>query len=68
MELLLAMIESMQEVVHILLPPLMKMGLPTLLVNLLTSEISTLLSERKPERYGFTILVLEGCLNQSLHL
>lgn len=34
----------------ILLPPLMKLGLASLLINLLDFEMSQLLSERVPER------------------
>ncbi|KAB8903397.1 hypothetical protein FH972_026798 [Carpinus fangiana] len=49
--LLLAVIESQPKVVHVLLPPLMKLGLPSLLINLLTFEMSKLTSERIPERY-----------------
>jgi hypothetical protein len=53
--LLLAVIESQPKVVHVLLPPLMKLGLPSLLINLLTFEMSKLTSERIPERYSFTL-------------
>lgn len=49
-ELLLATIESSEEVVLILLPPLMKLGLASLLINLLDFEMRQLLSERVPER------------------
>ena len=50
-ELLLAISESLQEEVNMLIPPLMKMGLPSLLTSLLASEISLLMKERVPERY-----------------
>ncbi|KAH7561157.1 hypothetical protein JRO89_XS10G0181200 [Xanthoceras sorbifolium] len=49
--LILAILEGKQEVVHILLPPLMELGLSSLLVNLLAFEMSKLTSERIPERY-----------------
>lgn len=48
--LLLAILESQQEVVSILIPTLMNLGLPSLLTNLLTFEMSKLASERIPER------------------
>ncbi|RVW54392.1 hypothetical protein CK203_068349 [Vitis vinifera] len=48
--LLLAILESQQEVVSILLPTLMNLGLSSLLINLLTFEMSKLASERIPER------------------
>jgi hypothetical protein len=51
----LAIIESQPDVLHVLLPPLMKLGLPSLLVNLLTFEMSKLMNERIPDRYGFTL-------------
>ncbi|OMO90303.1 Armadillo-like helical [Corchorus olitorius] len=49
--LLLAMLESQKEVVHILLSPLMKLGLANVLLNLLAFEMSKLMKERIPERY-----------------
>lgn len=48
--LLLAILESQEEIVSILLPTLMNLGLPSLLINLLTFEMSKLASERIPER------------------
>ncbi|GMP88701.1 hypothetical protein CsSME_00040589 [Camellia sinensis var. sinensis] len=48
--LLLAILESEQEVVATLLPSLMQLGLPSLLINLLTFETSKLSGERVPER------------------
>lgn len=49
--LLLAILESQLEVSEILLPHLMKLGLPNLLFSLLACEIKHLSSERVPERY-----------------
>ncbi|BBN67780.1 ARM repeat superfamily protein, partial [Prunus dulcis] len=59
-ELLLATIESSEEVVLILLPPLMKLGLASLLINLLDFEMSQLLSERVPERYPILDVILRS--------
>ncbi|CAL8999762.1 unnamed protein product [Prunus brigantina] len=59
-ELLLATIESSEEVVLILLPPLMKLGLASLLINLLDFEMSQLLSERVPERYLVLDVILRS--------
>ncbi|KAM5584356.1 hypothetical protein ABKV19_003962 [Rosa sericea] len=59
-ELLLAIVESSQDVAHILLPPLMKLGLASLLINLLDIEISKLMSERAPERYPILDVVLRA--------
>ncbi|KAF3455130.1 hypothetical protein FNV43_RR05578 [Rhamnella rubrinervis] len=59
-ELLLAIIESVQEVVHILLPTLMKMGLPSLLISLLAFEFRTLTSERVPERFSILDVILRA--------
>ncbi|XP_040375400.1 uncharacterized protein LOC112167999 isoform X4 [Rosa chinensis] len=59
-ELLLAIIESSQDVMHILLPPLMKLGLASLLINLLDIETSKLMSERAPERYPILDVVLRA--------
>lgn len=50
--LLLAIMEN-QDVIPILLQPLMNLGLPNLLVNLLASQMGKLTSERMPERYDF---------------
>ncbi|KAG5515660.1 hypothetical protein RHGRI_036637 [Rhododendron griersonianum] len=57
--LLLAILQSEQEVVASLLPRLMQLGLPGLLVNLLTSEMSKLAGERVPERYSILGLILQ---------
>ncbi|KAK9939941.1 hypothetical protein M0R45_016621 [Rubus argutus] len=59
-ELLLAIIESSQDVVHILLPPLMKLGLASLLINLLDFEMSKLMSEKSPERYSILDVILRA--------
>ncbi|ONI01011.1 hypothetical protein PRUPE_6G116300 [Prunus persica] len=59
-EVLLATIESSEEVVLILLPPLMKLGLASLLINLLDFEMSQLLSERVPERYPVLDVILRS--------
>lgn len=58
--LLLAVIESQPKVVNVLLPPLMKLGLPSLLINLFTFEMSKLTSERIPERYPILDVVLRA--------
>ncbi|KAJ8563493.1 hypothetical protein K7X08_031945 [Anisodus acutangulus] len=57
--LLLAIAESKQDVVAILLPPLIKLGLPGILVDLLSVEISKLIEERSPERYSILDLILQ---------
>ncbi|XP_058197847.1 uncharacterized protein LOC131313519 isoform X2 [Rhododendron vialii] len=57
--LLLAILQSEQEVVASLLPRLMQLGLPVLVVNLLTSEMSKLAGERVPERYSILDLILQ---------
>lgn len=54
--LLLAVLESQQEVRAILLPPLLKLGLSSLLVKLLAFEVSELKGERIPKRYSFFCL------------
>ncbi|KAM7528039.1 hypothetical protein LguiB_031449 [Lonicera macranthoides] len=56
--LLLAVLESQQEVSAVLLPCLVKLGLPTLLINLLAFEMSKLTGERVPERYSVLDLIL----------
>ncbi|KAK2643508.1 hypothetical protein Ddye_025271 [Dipteronia dyeriana] len=58
--LLLAILEGQQEVVHILLPPLMELGLSSLLVNLLTFEMNKLTSERIPESYPALDVILRA--------
>ncbi|EXB81611.1 hypothetical protein L484_014095 [Morus notabilis] len=59
-ELLLAISESSQEVVHILIPLLMKMGLPSLLTSLLACEISVLTNERVTERLSILDVLLRA--------
>ncbi|KAK7272197.1 hypothetical protein RJT34_28649 [Clitoria ternatea] len=58
--LILAILESQQKVVDILIPPMMKLGLANILINLLTFEISKLLDERIPERYSILELILRA--------
>ncbi|XP_021611223.1 uncharacterized protein LOC110614069 [Manihot esculenta] len=58
--LLLAILESQQEASSVHLLSLMKLGLPSLLVNLLASEMSTLRGERVPERYGVLDVILHA--------
>ncbi|KAG6678968.1 hypothetical protein I3842_14G107900 [Carya illinoinensis] len=58
--LLLAIIEGQLEVVHVLLPPLMKLSLPSILINLLTFEMGKLTSERIPERYSVLDVVVRA--------
>ncbi|KAK3205831.1 hypothetical protein Dsin_019877 [Dipteronia sinensis] len=58
--LLLAILEGQQEVTHILLPPLMELGLSSRLVNLLTFEMNKLTSERIPERYPALDVILRA--------
>lgn len=48
--LLLAIVGGRQEV-QFLLPPLMKLGLSEILINLLATEVARLTGERMPERY-----------------
>ncbi|PIA54867.1 hypothetical protein AQUCO_00901041v1 [Aquilegia coerulea] len=50
--LLLAIIESQQEIAQTLLESLMKLGLPSLLVSLLACEMKHLFGERVPDRYS----------------
>lgn len=56
--MLLAVLECQTEVRSLLLPGLMKLGLPKILINLLAFEMSKLTGERIPERYPVTDLVL----------
>ncbi|MED6132918.1 hypothetical protein PIB30_023323 [Stylosanthes scabra] len=58
--LILAILESQQKVVDALLPPIMKLGLPSILINLLAFEMSKLMSERIPERYSILDLILRA--------
>lgn len=56
--LLLAVLECQTEVRSLLIPGLMKLGLPRILINMLAFEMSKLMGERVPERYPVTDLVL----------
>ncbi|XP_038719220.1 uncharacterized protein LOC120012045 isoform X2 [Tripterygium wilfordii] len=58
--LLLAILESQQEVMRILLPPLMKLGFPSLLICLFTFEMGKLSDERAPERYSALDVILRA--------
>ncbi|XP_014498326.1 protein saal1 [Vigna radiata var. radiata] len=58
--LILVILESQQEVMDALLPPMMKLGLANILISLLTFEISKLTSERIPERYTILDLILRA--------
>nr|GLL43157.1 hypothetical protein Itr_chr12CG29470 [Ipomoea trifida] len=57
--LLLATLQSKQEVAVILQSPLMKLGLPCLMVDLLSFEMGKLREERLPERYSVLDLILQ---------
>lgn len=59
--LILAILESQQKALDELLPPMLKLGLASILINLLTFEISKLKSdERMPERYSVLDLILRA--------
>ncbi|XP_042509902.1 uncharacterized protein LOC122085508 isoform X2 [Macadamia integrifolia] len=58
-ELLLALLEG-QKGAQILLPSLMNLGLPSLLVNLLATEMELLIGERMPERFLVLDLILRA--------
>lgn len=55
--MLLAALECQTEVRSLLLPGLMKLGLPKILINLLAFEMSKLMGERAPERYYIFCLI-----------
>ncbi|XP_030451350.1 uncharacterized protein LOC115673346 isoform X1 [Syzygium oleosum] len=57
--LLLTMSEN-QQVASILLPPLIDIGLPNVLFNLLAYEMSRLTSEKNPERYPVLDIILRA--------
>ncbi|PON98747.1 Armadillo-type fold containing protein [Trema orientale] len=59
-DLLLAISESSQEVVQMLLPPLMKMGLPSSLLSLLACEVNILITEKVPERLSILDVILRA--------
>ncbi|KAG8387563.1 hypothetical protein BUALT_Bualt02G0034400 [Buddleja alternifolia] len=56
--LLLAALESRQEVAAILLPPMLKLDLSSVLIKLLAFEMGKLKEERIPERYTVLDLIL----------
>ncbi|XP_047968225.1 protein saal1 isoform X2 [Salvia hispanica] len=56
--LLMAILESQQEVATILVPPLLKLGLSSLLIKLLAFEMTKLKEDRTPERYSVLDLIL----------
>ncbi|KAH9700092.1 ARM repeat superfamily protein [Citrus sinensis] len=58
--LLLAILESRPEVARALHPPLMKLGLPSVLIDLLAFEMNKLLHERIPERYPALEVILRS--------
>lgn len=58
--LLLAIIGSQQETAAALLPPLVKLGLPSLLINLLAFEMSKLTQEGISERYSVLDIILQA--------
>ena len=58
--LILAILESQQEASCTLVPSLMKLGLPSLLINLLGFEMSRLTEERVPERCDLAPFALKG--------
>lgn len=58
--LILAILESQQEASCTLVPSLMKLGLPSLLINLLGFEMSRLTEERVPERYSVLDVILRA--------
>ncbi|KAL1298715.1 hypothetical protein HN51_043019 [Arachis hypogaea] len=58
--LILAILESQQKVVDALVPPIMKLGLTSILINLLAFEMSKLMNERIPERYTILDLILRA--------
>ncbi|XP_057955581.1 uncharacterized protein LOC131149283 isoform X2 [Malania oleifera] len=58
--LVLAIIESQQEVKSTLLATMMKLGFLDLLINLLSFEMSKLMNERIPERYAVLELILRA--------
>lgn len=64
--LLLAVLESQQEVGAILLPSILKLDVSSLLVKLLAFEMSKLKGERIPERY--ILLLNSAVLDKSCSL
>ncbi|KAF3536529.1 hypothetical protein F2Q69_00019195 [Brassica cretica] len=58
--LLLAILEDQSEVGKLLIPPLMTLGLTSLLINLLSFEMSKLIKERVTERYSVLEMILRA--------
>ncbi|XP_039044833.1 protein SAAL1-like isoform X2 [Hibiscus syriacus] len=58
--LLLSMLESQNEVEHTLLSRLMKLGLASILVNLLAFEMSKLKNDKMPDRYPVLDVILRA--------
>ncbi|KAL3616066.1 hypothetical protein CASFOL_040360 [Castilleja foliolosa] len=58
--LLLAVLESQQDVAAILIPPMLDLDLSSLLIKLLAFEMSTLKGERIPQRYSVLDSVLRA--------
>ncbi|ESQ42243.1 hypothetical protein EUTSA_v10013199mg [Eutrema salsugineum] len=58
--LLLGIIEGQPEVGQLLIPPLMALGLASLLINLLSFEMSKMTRERIPERYPVLEIILRA--------
>ncbi|MCL7047845.1 hypothetical protein MKW94_021924 [Papaver nudicaule] len=57
--LLLAMVDNKHGVTVFLLPPLMELGLPKRLINLLEFEVKSLHSDRTPDRFPALDVILE---------
>ncbi|KAI3948909.1 hypothetical protein MKW92_051873 [Papaver armeniacum] len=57
--LLLAMVDNQHGVTVFLLPPLMELGLPNRLINLLEFEVKSLYSDRTPDRFPALDVILE---------
>ncbi|KAJ6410069.1 hypothetical protein OIU84_009547 [Salix udensis] len=58
--LVLAILESQKEASCTFIPSLMKLGIPSLLINLLDFEMSRLTEERVPERYSVLDVILRA--------
>lgn len=58
--LLLAILEDQSEVGKLLIPPLMTLGLTSLLINLLSFEMSKLIKERVTERYSVLEMIFRA--------
>ncbi|CAN1171635.1 hypothetical protein LINPERHAP2_LOCUS29695 [Linum perenne] len=59
-EFLLTVLQSREEVSSALTPPLMKLGLSSLLINLLGTEMSMVTDERGPERLSVLDVILRA--------